>query len=83
MPFGIYTIQFYIQSSLPLLRRFLLVSPCYIPIVERMYAKKIMNTNSVRFWFYLPLDCSYGHTESYGAAEYSSGKRESHQNFRE
>lgn len=36
MSFGIYTIQFYVQSSLPLLRRFLLVSLCYITITERM-----------------------------------------------
>ena len=32
MSFGMYAIQFYIQSSLPLLRRFLQVSLCYIPI---------------------------------------------------
>lgn len=38
MSFGIYAIQFYIQSSLPLLRRFLRVSLCYIPILKGMYA---------------------------------------------
>ena len=36
MSFGIYAIQFYVQSSLPLLRRFLLVSLCYITIVKRI-----------------------------------------------
>lgn len=36
MSFGIYAIQFYVQSSLPLLRRFLLVSLCYITIDEWM-----------------------------------------------
>ena len=35
MSFGIYAIQFYVQSSLPLLRRFLLVSLCYITIRKR------------------------------------------------
>lgn len=34
MSFGIYAIQFYVQSSLPLLRRFLLVSLCYITIFK-------------------------------------------------
>lgn len=36
MSFGIYAIQFYIQSSLPLLRHFLLVSLCYITISKGM-----------------------------------------------
>lgn len=36
MSFGMYAIQFYIQSSLPLLRRFLQVSLCYISINKRM-----------------------------------------------
>ena len=36
MSFGMYAIQFYIQSSLPLLRRFLQVSLCYISIIEWM-----------------------------------------------
>ena len=36
MSFGMYAIQFYIQSSLPLLRRFLQVSLCYIPIQKRV-----------------------------------------------
>ena len=36
MSFGIYTIQFYVQSSLPLLRRFLQGSLRYIPISKRM-----------------------------------------------
>lgn len=37
MSFGIYAIQFYVQSSLPLLCRFLLVSLCYISITKRLY----------------------------------------------
>lgn len=43
MSFGIYAIQFYVQSSLPLLRRFMLVSMCYITIIERVYAEKVVN----------------------------------------
>lgn len=37
MSFGIYAIQFYVQSSLPLLCRFLLVSLCYIPILKTLH----------------------------------------------
>ena len=43
MSFGIYTIQLYVQSSLPLLRRFLLVSLCSISILKRMdFFKTVM-----------------------------------------
>lgn len=45
MSFGIYAIQFYVQSSLPLLCRFLLVSLCYIPIIEGMNTQKIIDEN--------------------------------------
>ena len=41
MSFGIYAIQFYVQSSLPLLRRFLLVSLCYITIIEWVDTQEI------------------------------------------
>ena len=36
MSFDMYAIPFYIQSSLPLLRRFLQMSLCYISICEGM-----------------------------------------------
>ncbi len=34
IPLWLYSVKLYVQSSLPLLRRFLLVSLCYIPIWE-------------------------------------------------
>lgn len=63
MSFGIYAIQFYVQSSLPLLRRFLLVSLCYITINNFLYEPHAglpqMRT--------IPKDCSRSKKSKIGA----------------